>query len=230
VRLRAVVADDEAQARKRVARLLEELPDVEVIATCASAEEVLARLALAPQVLFLDISMPGIGGLALGRRLGAAGPAVVFVTAHGQHAVEAFDIGAIDYVMKPVTGARLAQAIARVRQRPVAAPGGTRIPIATRAGIALIEPRAIEYARFDGALVTLCSAVQSWISATTLKELEEQLPPSFVRADRRHLVNVDEITQLQPEADGGFVAVTRSGARVPVSRQAGRDLRRRLGL
>ncbi|MGE0403017.1 MAG: LytR/AlgR family response regulator transcription factor [Kofleriaceae bacterium] len=229
MKLRVIVADDELQARKRVVRLVEEQPDVEVVATCASAEEVLARLSLQPDALLLDISMPGIGGLELGRRLGPSGPAVIFVTAHGQHALQAFDIGAIDYVMKPVTGARLGQALARLRERS-AESTAPRISIATRTGIVLVDPATIVYAQYDGALVTIVGAHQSWITTTTLKELEAELPASFARVDRRHVLNLDEVARLEPEADGGFIAITRGGARVPVSRQAGRDLRRRLGL
>jgi len=72
--------------------------------------------------------------------------------------------------------------------------------------------------------------VQSWISTSTLKELEAQLPPKFARVDRRHLLNLDEVTRLVPEPDGGYLAITRTGASVPVARQAARELRRRLGL
>jgi DNA-binding LytR/AlgR family response regulator len=94
----------------------------------------------------------------------------------------------------------------------------------------LVDPGQIVYARFDGALVTIVGALGSWITTATLKELEARLPPRFARVDRRHLLNLDEVTLLEPEPSGGYLAVTRSGARVPVSRQAGRDLRRRLGL
>lgn len=223
--LRVIIADDELQARKRMARLVEALPDVEIVAVCASAEEVIAKLPLGADVLLLDISMPGLGGLELRRRLGDAGPAVVFVTAHAEHALAAFDVGAADYVLKPVTGARLAQALGRVRARPAPPDAAERISVATRTGVVLLDPSAIVYVVFDGALVTLHGAVQSWITTATLKELEAQLPAKFVRVDRRHVLNLDEVTQLAPG-----VAITRSGARVPVSRQAARALRRRLGL
>lgn len=229
MRLRVIVADDELQARKRVVRLVEELPDVEVVAACASAEEVISKLPLGADVLLLDISMPGIGGLELRRRLGDAGPAVIFVTAHAEHALAAFDVGAVDYVLKPVTGARLEQALQRVRARPAAPAPAERISVATRAGVVLLDPAAIVYVELDGVLVTIHGAVQSWITTGTLKELEDRLPDKFVRTDRRHVLNLDEVTRLEPEADGGCIAVTRSGARVPVSRQAARDLRRRLG-
>ena len=94
----------------------------------------------------------------------------------------------------------------------------------------LVDPAAIIYAQFDGALVTLVGELESWITTMTLKELEARLPSQFARVDRRHVLNLDEVARLEPEADGGYRAVTRSGAVVPISRQAARDLRRRLAL
>lgn len=231
--LRLLIADDELLARRRLTRLLAELPEVEVVAACASAEEVLATLPTTrPDVLVLDLSMPGLGGLELGRRLdrGAAAPAIIFVTAHPGHALEAFELGAVDYVVKPVTGARLAQALARLRRGATRAAPGPRVAIETRAGLELVDPDAIVYARFDGALVTIVGVAGTWITASSLKELQATLPPKFHRVDRRHLLNLDRVTRLEPEADGGATAITSDGARVPVSRQASRALRRRLGL
>jgi two-component system LytT family response regulator len=229
MKLRAIVADDELQARKRIARLLEAL-DVEVVAACASAEEVLACFAkLQPDLLVLDISMPGLSGTGLHAKLPDA--TVIYVTAHADHAVEAYELGAVDYVLKPVAAARLAKALARIRPSP-ATPSvpGERLPVETRAGIVLVEPAAIVYAQFDGALVTLHAARESWITSMSLKDLEARLPAQFARVDRRHLLNLDEVARLEPEPDGGYRAHTRSGAVVPISRQAARDLRRRLGL
>lgn len=229
--LRVLLADDELQARKRLVRLLEAMPQVEVVAVCDSAEAALAALATArPDVLVLDISMPGLGGLELGRRLVGAGPRVIFVTAHAQHAVTAFELGVVDYVVKPVTGARLALALTRARSAPPSAAASPRLPIETSAGVELVDPEAIVYAHFDGVLVTLVGTAGTWITTSSLKELEALLPEKFQRVDRRHLLNLDHVARLEPRADGGTVALTRGGARVPISRQASRDLRRRLGL
>jgi two-component system LytT family response regulator len=229
--LRVLIADDELQARKRLARLLEAMPDIEVAAVCESAEDVLAQLPrVHPDVVVLDIHMPGVDGLALASQLSTGRPRVIFVTGHAEHALAAFDVGAVDYLLKPVTGARLAQALARVRADRAAHGPAVRLPIATRGGVVLVDPAAIEYARFDGALVTLFGAVESWMTTETLKDLAARLPARFARVDRRHLLNLDEVARLEPETDGGYQAVTRSGARVPVSRQAARALRRRLGL
>lgn len=229
--LRVLVADDELQARKRLVRLLEAMPQVEVVAVCDSAEAALAALPTArPEVLVLDISMPGLGGLELGRRLGGAGPRIVFVTAHAEHAVTAFELGVVDYVVKPVTAARLELSLSRVRQVPASSEPSLRIPIETSAGVVLVDPESLVYAQFDGVLVTLVGTGGTWITTASLKELEALLPAKFQRVDRRHLLNLDQVARLEPRTDGGYFALTREGARVPISRQASRDLRRRLGL
>jgi two-component system LytT family response regulator len=223
--MKVVVADDELVARKRVVRLLEAMPNVTVVASVASGEEALAAAAAhAPDVLVLDISMAGLTGLEARALLPAGGPAVIFVTAHAEHAVEAFELGVVDYVLKPVTAARLAKALERVQQR-----GVDRLPIKTRTGIVLVDPQDVVYAAFDGALVTIVTARESLVSTLTLGELAEKLP-HLERVDRRHLLNVREIARLEPQDTGGYIAVTKTGARVPVSRQAGRDLCARLGV
>lgn len=240
--LQILIADDELQARKRLARLLESMPDVELVSSCSSGDEVLDQLRrVQADVLVLDISMPGTGGLELCARLPPGGPAVIFVTAHAHHAVEAFELGVADYVLKPVTGARLAKALERVTARgagrpitpgdePPRAPLDERLALETRSGVVLLEPAAILYARFDGALVTVATALASWVTELSLTELAARLPARFHRVDRRHLLNLDEVASLRPEPTGGYLAVTRSGAEVPVSRAAARQLRRRLGL
>jgi two-component system LytT family response regulator len=236
-RLRVIVADDELQARKRLARLCEAIADVEVAAVCASAAEVLALLPSArPDLLLLDISMPDLTGLEAGAlAAGADGrPAIVFVTAHAQHAVEAFDLGAIDYVLKPVTAARLAKAIGRAREaRGAARSAGEpmqRIAIETRKGIVLCDPNDIICARFDGALVTVITAQETHVTAFTLRDLEQRLPATFERVDRRHLLNLDKVVRLERQPTGGYNAITRSGLTVPVSRQIGRTLCKKLGI
>jgi len=228
-RLRVVIADDELQARKRLARLAQEHGDVEVVATCASADELLAALPDArADVILLDISMPGRSGLDVRALLGDAAPAIVFVTAHAEHAPAAFDLGVVDYVLKPVTADRLAKALTRARAA-VRAPA--RLSVETRKGLTLFDPAELLAARLDGVLVTLVTTRGELPTALTLKALAARLPSSsFLRVDRRHIVNLDAILRLEPLPTGGAIAVTRSGLEVPVSRQAARTLRRRLRL
>lgn len=257
--LRVIAADDELQARKRVSRLLEELPGVELVASCASAAEVLEQLRRAApaapvDVLVLDISMPGMSGLELSAKLGRGGPLVIFATAHAEHALAAFELGVVDYVPKPITAARLGKAIERATERVIGRASGRvaeratplqhhgtveavaasgpepRLALQTRGGVVLVDPADILYARFDGALVTVVTALTSWVTDLSLSELAARLPGNFQRTDRRNLVNLDEVASLRAEPSGGYLAVTRSGATVPVSRQAARLLRRRFAL
>ena len=184
----------------------------------------LATLATArPDVLLLDISMPGLTGLELARGCPRR-TRVIFVTAHAHHAVEAFEVGAVDYVLKPVTGARLAKAIDRTRARGTATTGEPGAAIhSVRAGVVLVIRTRSSMRGWMRALVTIATALESWITTATLRELEERLPPRFARVDRRHLLNVDEVARLEPEADGGYLAVTHSGGACRSSRRGRPD-------
>jgi two-component system LytT family response regulator len=246
--LRVLVADDESMARKRLRRLVEQSPGVMWLGDCANGTEVLQRVAKGGvDVLLLDIHMPGLSGMEALRLLPADGPLVIFCTAHADHAVEAFDAGAIDYLMKPIEEERLQKALARAREREAtkrfraeverqrtASPPGAprlppRLPLATREGIVLLDPEAISHAILDGELVTVCSDRGKVLTDLSLQELEAKLP-DMLRVHRRALLNLRQVARLENQDTGGYVARTLAGEAVPVSRQAARELRKRLGL
>jgi two-component system LytT family response regulator len=240
-RLRVAIADDELLARKRLVRLLEEMSDVEVVGVHEDATSLLAQVAVdAIDVIVIDVQMPGLDGLEASALVPAGGPFVVFATAHPEHAARAFDVGAIDYVLKPIDGPRLTRAIDRAREqvghrRPDAPRGGeplARLAVGTRHGVVLLDPSEISHAEFDGALVTIHRRVgEPLLSEYSLQDLAQRLPePKFDRVSRRALVNLAEIAMLVPQDTGGYVAVMNGGAQVPVSRQSARRLRRWLGL
>jgi two-component system LytT family response regulator len=235
--LRVALADDEAIARKRLARLLGQLPDVNLVLVSESGEALLEELpAVEADILLLDIQMPGLSGIEVQAQLGPDAPYVIYVTAHPQHALDAYDAGAIDYVLKPVEEERLGRAIdrARVRLARASEPLGSadralRIPIEIRGGILLLAPDQITHASFDGQLVTLHVTDREVITARTLSELETLLAPhGFERVHRRYLVNLRRVVQLADHASGGYTAHCDNGATVAVSRQVARQLRRRL--
>jgi two-component system LytT family response regulator len=243
-RLRVLIADDEQLARTRLARLLKAMDDVEVCGECASGEEVVERTrAGGVDVLLLDIQMPGLSGLEAMQLLPADGPYVVFCTAHAAHAVDAFEAGAVDYLLKPVEPLRLKKALERARDRDArqrfrgevervrtAAPLN-RLPVTTRQGIVLVDPRTITHASLDGELVTLVTTQAEYLTDFTLQELLDKLPPGqFERVHRRAIVNLEHVSRLEPVETGGFIARTSRGHAVEVSRQSARDLRKRLGL
>jgi DNA-binding LytR/AlgR family response regulator len=241
--LRVLVCDDELMARKRVLRLLGELPGIETAIECESGDEVLAKLATEDvDVAVLDINMPGKSGIETVMQMPEDRPYVIFLTAHPEHAIEAFDVGAVDYLLKPVDDARLEKALARARQFLDSRQGGERsdagqaprlnkLAISTRAGVELVLPGDVTHATFDGALVTVHTAARAILTDDTLQDLEQKLPAGpFERVHRRALLNLDHVDRLETLDSGGYVACLSSGKRVDVSRQSARRLRRRLGL
>ncbi|MGC4114056.1 MAG: LytTR family DNA-binding domain-containing protein [Myxococcales bacterium] len=241
--LRVLIADDELMARRRLRRLLEGLPEVEVCAECADGPQVLREAATSEaDVLLLDIQMSGLDGVETVRRLGPGGPTVIFCTAHSEHAVDAFEVGAVDYLLKPIDAPRLEKALERVRSRLALRkfrdqqarqrkPAELRrLPISTRQGIVLVDPLTISHALLDGELVTIATSQGDYLTDSPLQELEERLPATFMRVHRRALLNLEKVVRLEPADTGGFVARTERGDGVQVSRQAARELRRMLGL
>ena len=236
--LRILIADDEMLARKRLARLLSAMPDVEVCGEAADGDSVLtAARAGGVDVVLLDIHMPGLSGLDALSLLPEDGPRVILCTAHAEHAVDAFEYGAVDYVLKPVEAARLQKALDRVRARLGPKPGQkpvkglTRLPIPTRQGIVLVDPDTISHASLDGELVTVFTTQGDFLTDFTLQELADKLPvEGFHRVHRRALLNLAQVARLEPLETGGYIARTTRGHAVEVSRQSARELRRMLGL
>ncbi len=240
--LRVLVADDEETARKRAIRLLSELGGIEIVAQCTHGLEVLREAAAtSPDMLLLDVDMPGLSGLEAGKLL-ASGPwKVVYCTAHSEHAVAAFEQGAADYLVKPLALERLAKAVERVRAQlgsgaaPAVSVGVSvqyaPIAIPTHEGVRLLGPHDISHAVIEGELVRIHTRTESLLSDMSLQALESKLPQGLVdRVHRKALLNLSEVLRLEPCASGGYDAHTRSGHVVEVSRQAARELRVRLGL
>lgn len=241
--LRVLVCDDEAMARKRVHRLLTAIPGVSVDAVCSSADEVRATLVHHDfDVLVLDVQMPeetGGTGLALAATLAEPRPFFVFATAHSEHAVTAFDafaLGAVDYVLKPIEAERLGKAIARARawieREQLAPPLPEAIPVdpialATHQGVVLLAPASISACTFDGQLATVHAEGRAVLTDLTMNDLAQKLP-HLLRVHRRSLLSLAHVDRLESRLSGGYVAHLRGGGSAEVSRQAARELRRRL--
>jgi two-component system LytT family response regulator len=242
--LRVLVADDELLARRRLLRLLGTFPDVEIAGECENATGVLARIRDDDDldVVLLDIRMPGLSGIEALQLMPEVGPTIVFCTAHAGHALAAFDGGAADYVLKPVEAPRLQRALARARRRDVrprhredaAHPCEARLQrlaLATKKGVVLLDPTEISHVVLDRELSTIYCADGEYLSELALEQLHVRLGRGrFERVHRRALLNMAEVVRLEPTPSGGYVARTRRGHAVEVSRQAARALRRRLGL
>ncbi len=246
--LRVLVCDDEMIARKRASRLLSEMEGVEVVGECESGDELLAKLGEDEiDLVVLDINMPGMTGIEAAMKMPEERPYIVFLTAHPEHALEAFDVGATDYLLKPVDDARLKKALDRARKQLDAPTGGgggpgtagvgsdgaplARLAIETKGGVVLVSPDEVTHAVFDGQLVTVHTKEKSYLSDATLQDLEDKLPKGhFERVHRRALVNLHQVERLEPVLSGGYVARLNGGKTADVSRQAARKLRRRLGI
>jgi two-component system LytT family response regulator len=238
--LRVLIADDEQLARARLTRLLSAMPEIELVGEAKDGDEVLKRVREGGiDLVLLDIQMPKLTGTEAMALWPPSGPQVVFCTAHAEHAVKAFDTGAVDYLLKPIEPERLGKALERAKERETRARFAaavkqhqlTRLAVTTRQGVVLLDPATISHATLEDELVTVFSGTASYLTDFTLQELQDRLPQGkFERVHRRALLNLEAVARLEPLETGGYLARTQHGHSVEVSRQAARELRRRLGL
>jgi two-component system LytT family response regulator len=244
--IRALIVDDEAPARARLSRLLAAHADIECIGAAADGLRALGLVdELRPDVLFLDIQMPELDGISVAAALPKLGPAVIFITAHDEHAIRAFELAAVDYLLKPVDGNRLALALERLRSRP---PYATD---AVRAAVARLEtsPRRMavrcgaSYVVFDPERVSAILARDHYasvivdgrelLSDDSLDRFMERLDGTrFMRVHRSAILNVEFVRELHQEGDRKYIALLSDppGTRVPISRERLEDVKRRLGI
>jgi two-component system response regulator AlgR len=232
--LRVLIVDDEPPARERLARMLAEIPDVTVVGEAGNgADAVTACDRLAPDVVLLDIRMPGMDGIEAARHLNAfeEPPAVIFVTAHDEHALEAFEAQALGYLLKPVRQEKLARALQRAAR--VAAPqllraaeqarlGRRRQQICARLGdqLRLIPVDDILYFAAGQKYVTVCHRGGSDLIDEPLRALAAEFAPDFVRIHRNSLVAVRQVESVERTADGQYmVRIKDCGDTLPVSRR-----------
>ena len=248
--LTALVVDDEERARRRLTRMLGAFSSVlRLVGEAASGEEALALIEREqPDVVFLDVQMPDLDGFGVLRRLAAPPRYVVFTTAYDRYAIDAFDVGALDYLLKPFGERELARAVARALERDAAArfqqsherllralerPRHLEsIPVSYLKDIVLLPTAEITHFQADRALVAIHTRDgQDYSTDMTLVELEGKLDPErFFRAHRAAIINLAHLVRLEPVEGGRFVAVLAGGGRVETSRTASRRLRERLGL
>ena len=248
--LRVVVADDERPARRFLANLLRTFPDVELVGEAANGKEALHLIETTrPELALLDLQMPELGGLDTARLLKAgAAPLVAFVTAYDEFAVQAFELNAVDYLLKPIERERLARTIARARQREtsgerargLAAASAAidaatrkfleRIPVRSREDVMLLPVRQIASVVADGELLHLTTTSnERYTIAHRLNALEARLDPRrFVRLGRGALAAVDHIKRVSAMPGGTYQVTLSNGQVLPVSRLQSRVLRETL--
>ena len=212
--MRCLVVDDESLARERLSRLLDGLADCEVCGQAADGQQALGQVqALAPELVLMDIRMPGMDGIEAARHLLKLEnpPAVVFTTAYGDHALEAFETQAIDYLLKPIHPERLQQAVEKARRLSFAqlesvgeTDGGARTHLCARnrGNLELIPVEEIVYLQADQKYVTVCSAGQKILVEDALKSLEQEFGDRFIRIHRNALVATRFIRALEKDSEG----------------------------
>ena len=239
--IRALLVDDEEPARDRLRRLLAEAADVEIVGEAGDGERAIEEIVrLAPDVVFLDVQMPGCTGLEVAAALPRPRPHVVFCTAFDQYAVDAFELSAIDYLLKPVTRARLAQALERVRQghrsddaidnATLAAAPPARF-LARRGSVYRVVPArdVLSFVSEDG-VTTLHTVDQHYWMSPTLNDLDARVDArQFFRISRSAIVNLDAVREVAPTAGGHGEVTLRDGSKHEVSRRRFKELTERLG-
>lgn len=222
---KALIADDEPAARRGVRQLLAAFPQFAVAGECRNGAEVLAALDTSkPDVVFLDIQMPGIDGFeVIKRRTVERMPAVVFLTAFDQFAIRAFETEALDYLVKPVSEARFAATMKRLEKRLRSTSRPAReetIVVTTARGATVLHLNEVDWIEAAGNYTQLWVGTRSYFLRESLQLLEERVRQhGFIRAHRRALVRLDAVRELRRTRAGALVALLDSGMRVPISRR-----------
>lgn len=222
---KVLIADDEPTARRGVRQLLASFPEFAVVGECRNGAEVLAALDVStPDVIFLDIQMPGVDGFeVIRRRSPERMPAIIFLTAYDQFAVRAFEAEALDYLVKPVSEARFAATIKRLKKRlrsTIDSPREETIVVTTSRGATVLHVNEIDWIEAAGNYVQLWLGQRSYFHRESLQLLENRVAKhGFVRAHRSALVRLDGVRELTRTRAGSLIAVLHSGARIPISRR-----------
>lgn len=215
--MRILIVDDESLARDRIKRILQEQNEHEVVGEAANGHEALQKIdVLHPEVVLLDIRMPGIDGLEVARHLASMDepPAVIFITAYDDYALDAFKVNAVDYLLKPVRAERLSEALNKAlkpnkvqwktlnREEDGTPKARTHISSRTRRGIVLVPIGDIYYFRAEHKYVTVRHKEGEVLIEDTLKELEQEFGDRFLRIHRNSLVAKEHLHALEKNASG----------------------------
>jgi two-component system, LytTR family, response regulator len=224
--MKALIVDDEPIARQILREYLEDIPDIEIVGEAANGAEAVELISRdAPEVVFLDLQMPELGGIEVARKLRRGStPVVVFVTAFENRALDAFDAGAVDYLLKPIRKERLEAALVKARtqlagMKPQAA---ARRKIVGRMGnrTHLLEPAEVVAFQADGELVFIVTAHGKYFANQSLRALEARLEaPQFRRIHRKTIINVDHVREISPLSSKRWLLLMSNGMEVVVSKR-----------
>ncbi len=260
--IRALIVDPEKPARQQLRRLLAREKDIRVMSECASGPRAVeAVYELEPDLLFLEVKLPDLDGLGVVRSLNGSGatvPLVVFVTAYPEYAVKAFELNAVDYILKPLDPDRLREAVVRVRARlrseweqppqltspvgspevrsnpstggPPAEPRPERLMVRSEGKLILVKLETIDWIQSTGNYAKLHVGKQVYTIRCTMTHLERMLDPQrFARIHRSTIVNLDRIKEMQPWFSGDWLVILHDGTRLRLSRSYRGSFQSRLG-
>jgi len=232
--IRAVIVDDEPLARRGIRQLLASYPDVAVVGEARDGREAVRALTtLKPDLVFLDVQMPGLDGMGVIRTHGTDRmPVTVFVTAHDEYAVRAFEAQALDYLVKPLGEARFRATMGRVRERLRAVRAGVRIAVPTASGELLLDAAEIDWIAARDDHVEIHAGTRRYRLRQSLGALETRLDPQrFLRIHRSAVVRLDHVREMRSDPAGRLASVVlRVGTTLPVSRRRLARVRSRLTL
>jgi two-component system LytT family response regulator len=240
--MKALLIDDERLARNELRRLLAAFPDVVVAGEAANAKQAREQLAaLSPDLIFLDVQMPGETGLELLESLEPPVPHVIFTTAYDEFAVKAFELNALDYLLKPVDPARLAGALDRLRaklgtvaaaaERPAKLAAEDKVFVREGDRCWFVELKSIRLLESEGNYTRVHFDNAQPQLFRSLNAMEERLDPKyFFRANRRQIINLAWIDKIEPWFSGGLLVHLKGGAKVELSRRQAQEFREKMSL
>ncbi|MFW6202288.1 MAG: LytR/AlgR family response regulator transcription factor [Gemmatimonadota bacterium] len=248
--IRTLIVDDEAPARRRLRQVLDDESGVEVVGECRDGPEAIVAIRdESPDVVFLDVRMPEMNGFEVLRAVGVdAVPVVVFVTAYGEYAVDAFEARALDYLLKPFSRSRFEETMSRVRETLSADAVRRRLARELRAlvddeirerrlvirtpdRVVFLDEREIDRIEGAGNYIRIHVGDRSYLYRETLKGILARLEPGrFLRVHRSHIVRVDRIREMRRASHGEFELLPANGNKVPATRTYAPELRRRFEL
>jgi two-component system LytT family response regulator len=247
MKIRTVIVDDEPLGRERLRKLLSQETDIELVAECGDGREAVRTIqGTSPDLVFLDVQMPELDGFGVVAALqGRAMPAIVFVTAHDKFALRAFEVHALDYLLKPFDRERFQKALARARQQLQSRQAGEvtarlssllddlkggpaekgepkfleRIAVKSEGRVLLLKTDDVDWIEASDNYVSLHIGNESHLHRETMSALEKRLSPSkFLRISRSSIVNVERVKELQPLFHGDYVVILRNGTKLTLSR------------
>jgi Response regulator of the LytR/AlgR family len=237
--MRALIIDDERLARKELTKLLEDFPEIEILGEAANADEAYELItALKPDLLFLDIQMPGKTGFELLEMLDSV-PTVIFTTAYDEHALKAFEVNALDYLLKPIQLDRLNDTIAKLEKpKPIAEEeAGPKLGLNDQVFVKdgdkcwFVSLTDIRYFESDGNYIKVFFENFKPMIHKSLNALDDKLNDrDFFRATRKHIINLSWVESIEPWFNGGLMVKLKGGDKVEVSRRQAAKFKEKMSL